>query len=67
MYKEYLALNNLQWLICHKIQPNQTKPNHYISGTFIFAPTIAPWLISVKITIKWQKVNSGSILKSSKG
>ena len=23
MYKEDLALNNLQWLICHK---NQTKP-----------------------------------------
>ena len=25
MYKEDLALNNLQWLICHK-----TKPNHII-------------------------------------
>ena len=24
MYKSDLALNNLQWLICHKIQP---KPN----------------------------------------
>ena len=24
MYKEYLALNNLQWLICHKTQPNRT-------------------------------------------
>ena len=23
MYKEDLALNNLQWLICHKGQPNQ--------------------------------------------
>ena len=23
MYKENLALNNLQWLICH-----ETKPNH---------------------------------------
>ena len=23
MYKEDLALINLQWLICHKIQPNQ--------------------------------------------
>ena len=23
MYKEDLALNNLQWLICHKIQLNQ--------------------------------------------
>ena len=23
MYKEDLELNNLQWLICHKTQPNQ--------------------------------------------
>ena len=23
MYKEDLALNNLQWLICHKTQSNQ--------------------------------------------
>ena len=23
MYKEDLALNNLQWLICHKAKPNQ--------------------------------------------
>ena len=38
MNKPDLALNNLQWLICHKtklnqtkpkrIKPNQTKPNH---------------------------------------
>ena len=27
MYEEDLALNNLQWLICHKDVPNQTKPN----------------------------------------
>ena len=26
MYKPYLALNNLQWLIYHKTKPNQTKP-----------------------------------------
>ena len=24
MYQEDLALNNLQWLICHKTQPNQS-------------------------------------------
>ena len=23
MYKKDLALNNLQWLICHKTQPNK--------------------------------------------
>ena len=28
MYKEDLALNILQWLMCHQTQPNQTKPNH---------------------------------------
>ena len=27
MYKQDLSLNNLQWLICHKTQPNQTKPS----------------------------------------
>ena len=25
MYKEDLALNNVQWLICQKSQPNQIK------------------------------------------
>ena len=27
MYKNDLALNNPQWLICHKTKPNQTKPD----------------------------------------
>ena len=27
MYKEDLTLNNQQWLICHKTQPNQIKLN----------------------------------------
>ena len=27
MYKKDLALNNLQWLMCHKTKPNQAKPN----------------------------------------
>ena len=27
MYIGDLALNNLQWLISHKIQPNPTQPN----------------------------------------
>ena len=25
MYKEDLTLNKLQWLMCHKTQPNQTE------------------------------------------
>ena len=34
MNKKYLALNNLQWLICHKTKPNQTQ--------IIFYPKYAP-------------------------
>ena len=31
MYKKDLALNNLQWLICHKTKPNpkQTKQHRF--------------------------------------
>ena len=29
-----LALNNLQWLICHKTKPNQTKPNQTKLSSF---------------------------------
>ena len=32
MYKQDLALNNLQWLICHKTQPNQTKSIMFTFG-----------------------------------
>ncbi len=34
MYKEDLALNNLQWLICHKTQPNPTQS--YISNIYMY-------------------------------
>ena len=30
MYKEDLTLNNVQWLICHKTQPNQIIYIEYI-------------------------------------
>ena len=30
MYKEDLALNNLQLLICHETQPNHTHTHIYI-------------------------------------
>ena len=43
MYKEDLVLNNLQGLICHKTQPNQTKPkiwyyflNNVVTQDFFF-------------------------------
>ena len=32
MYKDDLALNNLQWLMCHKTQPNQII---YISNIYV--------------------------------
>ena len=36
-----LTLNNLQWLICHKIKPNQTKPNQSKTVTYIKAYLLA--------------------------
>ena len=43
MYKSFLALNNQQWLICHK-----TKPNH-IYLIYMYKPFLAlgnlQWLI----------------------
>ena len=30
MYKKYLALHNLQWLLFYKTKPNQIKPNQII-------------------------------------
>ena len=33
MYKEDLALNNLQWLICHKAKPdNDSNQTFYLKG-----------------------------------
>ena len=51
MYKQDLALNNLQWLICHKTQPNQTKPNH-LFNIYIYKEDLTlnnlQWLICHK-------------------
>ena len=33
MYKKDLALNDLQWLICHKIKPKQPKQTNMQSKT----------------------------------
>ena len=35
MYKNGFGINNLQWLMCHKTQPNQTKPEE---GRRIYQP-----------------------------
>ena len=53
MYKEDLALNNQQWLICHK--PNPTKPNH-IYLIYMYKEDLAlnnlQWLICYKTQLK---------------
>ena len=36
MYKEDLALNNLQGLICHKTQPNQINLCVYVDGYLLY-------------------------------
>ena len=35
MYKEDLPLNNLQWLICHKTQPNQPLQMFSMTTSFM--------------------------------
>ena len=42
MYKEDLALNNLQWLICREAKPNQTK----IFIGIIHMPSLT-WIVKV--------------------
>ena len=46
-----LVLNNLQWLICNKTKPNQTKhfvPGFQIESSFaIFAPINGPKIINM--------------------
>ena len=52
MYKRYLILSNLQRLICHKTQPNQTKPNRiYLIYMYTEDLTLnnLQWLIYHKI------------------
>ena len=72
MFKEDLALNNLQWLICHKNKPNQKnlftqplsregckKPNFYSEYSwFEFRPfLLLDWLALVQR--ETQTVSSG--------
>ena len=40
MYIEYLALNNLQWFLCNKTQPNPTKPFPSVLALFDNANSI---------------------------
>ena len=58
MYKEDLALNNLQWLICHK-----TKPNH-IHLIYMYKEDLAlnnlQWLICHKTQPNQTKPNTNN-------
>ena len=40
MYKEDLALNNLQWLICHKTQPNPPLVNPLLDSSRLYPSVI---------------------------
>ena len=41
IYKKYSALNNLQWLICHKTKPNQTKDKDHHHHHIVLAARIS--------------------------
>ena len=51
MCKQDLVLNNLQWLICHKTQPNQSlRPNQYDTmSKFKHCTTVFSFIRSVVI------------------
>ena len=58
MYKEDLALNNQQWLICHKTQPNQIR---YIGGNdkiVVLKKTTQHLYFKTFI----EKINSGNLI-----
>ena len=54
MYKMDLALNNLQWLICHK-----TKPNHFAPlFTHSWRENREIHIVSKSISVKWNTTSS---------
>ena len=42
MCKQNSALNNLQWLICHKTQPNQSKLNILLKHMYCYVLSFSP-------------------------
>ena len=40
MYKKDLALNNLQWMICHKTKPNQTVIKYFFHFRYIIKASL---------------------------
>ena len=53
MHKEDLALNNLQWLICHQ-NKSKTYPEHlFSSGTAGFYPSAVDTVLVFKLCLIW--------------
>ena len=53
MYKEDLALNNLQWLICHKTKPNQIREETFCKNSdfllqFMYLHHLSFWFRKTK-------------------
>ena len=57
MYKEVLALNNLQWLMCHKTQTNQIIYIMYMYKE-VLALNNLQWLICHKTQPNLLKITS---------
>ena len=58
MYKEDLALNNLQWFMCHKTQPNQI--------IYIYRPISIMVRVFVNGPEDWGSVSGRVIPKTQK-
>ena len=58
MYKPYLALNNLQWLICHKIKLKQIIfaqfPSSFSSMRLLYVHVVHPYC-SIDTPATWKK------------
>ena len=63
MYKEDMALNNLQWLIRHKTQPNQIKPNQ--SKLHIKSDHKRTFLIKIYLKVRKKSVQHHSLYNTS--
>ena len=52
MNKKDLALDNLQWFICHETRPNQINPEtfeEYNKWTFAMGPPVDSWWRPVRL------------------
>ena len=57
MYKEDLALNNLQWLICHITQPNQINHIDFDTSKDVLTANIKSDVCNLNKTIKMLLMN----------